>query len=206
VLLTKLEAEELLDHLQQSPDLWMESEETPGLWLHSNEEAEAVCALQVLPGETFVEVQATPLGWSEEQTQTYLQSLVEHWTTLRARKAAASFLRDELSIDAATAELAALALSQLEVAPAVGPCPDLPQLPPRESASAEAVLFSVVGGGYVELRFREGFLHATVSVPSARQHLSFGPSLTGLLRGVVRSHAVHTERVAIALLQEEISK
>jgi len=198
-LLTKFEAAELLDHLHQSPDIWMQSEDVPGLWLHTPAEGgEGACALQFAESGPVFSVQALPLGWTAEASELYLQRLIEHWTTKNVRDALSGFLRDELAVEAGTAEVAAIALSQIEPQAPQGPCPDLPELE-GTACRPDVGLFQFLGGGYASLEWKNGFLHVELSIPTRKQHLSFGSTLTGLLRGVCRSHAVLTERTAEAL-------
>jgi len=197
MLITRLEHSELLDHLEQSDDLWMQSVELDSLWLRSDGEA-SLCALRFVEADPVVHVEVLPLVWTLEDSEAYLLRLVEHWTSYPYRKSVEAFLRDELHVDAPTAELAAIALLQLEAPLLEGPVPDLPEIPVK-SPPPEVALFQLAGGGYVELLTRGGLLHATLSVPSNRQHSSFGPPLTG----VFRTHRIHTQNAAAAIAREE---
>jgi len=195
-LLTQLEHSELLDHFEQSSDIWMQSDENPSLWLRSDDSG-PLCAVQFVPADPVVHVSGVPIAWTLEEMDAYLERLLEHWTSFLHRKSVEAFLRDELHVDADTAELSAIALSQLAVPSPKGLAPDLPEIP-VQTPPGEIGLFQIVGGGYVLLRMRDDLLHATLSVPSNRQHSSFGPPFTS----VFRTHSMHTKNAAGFASQE----
>jgi len=199
--LTRDEYEELLDHLEHSPAIWTRSDDNPSLWLRSDD-ASSPCGLQILEGEDLCEVLGHPIDASEEETRDYIDRLVRSWTSYGQRELVVKFLEDELKFDPETAEVVGIAITQIrtsvpsEITNLVA---DLPNVPEAQPLAHEIGLFQLVGGGYVHLQTRGGRLHATLSIPSRRKHLSFGPALTGFLSGSVRSHAVRTENVAQAI-------
>ena len=194
--LSEIETVELLYHLATVPGSWTESQETPGLWIRSEGES-ALCAIQISENALtgMFQVSGTPLSWSQEETETFLDGLVRTWTSFPRREALEKVLQEHGSEPTDVLARRVMAVPFLPPACRV----DLPEIEIRASSTPGEALFQVVGGGFLLLQKAPYGLWCTVSLPSSRAHQSFGPPLHGFLAGTLLSHDVHTEHQADAI-------
>lgn len=122
--ITWWEYAELLEHLTSRKDIW----QTDGvLWTRSTPpDGEIGFALQFLPPtETgpyrMYSLLPTPLTWSEEETEHYLERLCFYWTSYSTRVEFSSLLASELKLDESTSWLMSIALVRAMIEPKEDP-------------------------------------------------------------------------------------
>ena len=212
------EYDELLEHLQDRPDIWTHDPEVnPFLWLRQDRpwsEAEPVAqepavGLNFLPPGSpdspyrMYGVQILPLSWAEADCEAYVSRLIGSWTSYGLRIGREALLRD-CRIAEEEVPLIALALGVLDhadgpVGPPVGsdePVADaLAPILPAPKDPLEIGTYLLSEGGYVRLRLAGGQIQTRLSIPSKgkRGLRSFGPVLEGYVRpidGRIRDTAV----------------
>jgi hypothetical protein len=219
-LLTWWEYDQLFEHLDSRRDIWIQSDENEFLWLRlekrweTGEELESEACAVLLTAPTSSDdpyrmyvLQSIPMSWGEAQTDTYIQSLLRHWTPFARRETVASFLRETLQHDAETAELAAIALEALDwgdVVPSdlsdpehsvltADSVPPIGPPPPQDPCTIGTWLL-VGAAGWLHLALRGGQMRIRLSVRA--------PSAEGFatpLEGYVRPLNGHVRDTAAAL-------
>ena len=174
ISLTWWEYDELLEHLHDREDIWMQSEENPLLWMRTQED-EAVCALYVtLPADATAQfrqyqIAAIPMAWDEERSRTYLIDLASHWTTYGHRMGIEKLLITELSIPEETAALAAIAIESFDWIDLTEPdhkADVLPACVDLVERQSNIGTYLLAGGGWARLTYLDGMIRVAMSLPN----------------------------------------
>jgi hypothetical protein len=133
VQVTWWEYAELLEHLENRPDIWRNAGE--GLWARVfPPDGEIAFAVQFLPPTEsgpyrMYTVAPSPMTWDPADIDDYLQNLMFYWTSYSSRVEAAKLLQSELKLDPETSWLMAIALIRAYIEPQEDPDRQAP--PPR---------------------------------------------------------------------------
>jgi hypothetical protein len=198
--ITWWEYEELLEHLEQRPDIWMQSEENPLLWmrlvksprLDVEEEVGNALALHFMPPTQEgpyrqYGIQVFPQEWPEAECTSYLDDLLSKWTAFGHRKRTVATLRD---CQVEHAELIAIAVEAIDWLEAPAPDPETASkhsdalqqrmYPPAPDPIDITTELFYGNRGWMNLRRAGGMIRVRASVKS-RDGL-WGQQLEGFVR------------------------
>lgn len=208
------ERDELIEHFAQRSDIW-----TPGstgsaaLWVRSLEDMTGACAVIFTPPSSsgpFRQYDVRTIGqaWSQEECDDYLLGLLNHWTSYGYRLKVKDFLIDSLAVAPERANLAAIALGRMETAESFDPDKqDMTYQPPLQVMDSvddeppayntpNKIIYSLIGGGWLQLEPREGTFRTTISL---RDHDNYGGGYSLPMVGHVRPSDGHVNKHAALL-------
>jgi hypothetical protein len=182
--LTWWEAADLLDHLSSRPDIWTQSNENEHVWFRTTDDDESLqCGIVFIPPADvqspyrLFHLQEIAYDWTADHTAQYVSWLIANWTTRRHRLDVEKFLCEELSIEPATAFMAAIAIGSFEwtgirSAEPTTASPTQEEFWPRDTppriltddrTHIGTYLFSG-GAGWVRLRLIGGMIRTQISI------------------------------------------
>jgi hypothetical protein len=199
VKITLSEKIELIHHLEDRDDIWINME---GTWVRQRGES-ACLALAFIPMDDLFKVDITPMDWEGSDCEEYLEKLLNHWTDYRGRKEQEKLFQQVLGLDEETSHQLALQCSAIQSGDNLDPeqhalpvvqdrlFPDtLPEsIPPIPTNHIGT--FQIAGGGYVRLSLNGGQLRVEMSVRAAH-----GGGFTSTLTGFVRPRTGDTRTTA----------
>ncbi len=201
---------ELLDHLNDRPDIWMQSPDVSSMWIRMEKSdlgAETPPAAATVVHFTPPSDETSPyrqygvvfypLAWTSEEIDTYFTRLLTKWTSYGRRLEYAQTL-EQCGVE--NAQLVAVALLSTDhVDSSDGLPPDWDEgiadgMRPLMAAPTDPLhvgTFLLSNGGYCRLDLRGGMLAVALSIP--HPGAGYGPVMKGFVRpidGRIRDAAV----------------